>query len=115
MHSALSTGLLALVFLASKKSALTHNPGRGLTLRHSEWSVSPAPSHITHNTHDSIIMISLLLPILFSATVSDQVPERHPYSYTYNVLDVPSNNNYEVNVNMRYLTRLIRDANAKLV
>ena len=41
-------------------------------------------------------MITILLPLLFRVAVSDQASERHPYSYTYNVLDVPSNNNYEV-------------------
>ena len=46
--------------------------------------------------NDSIIMITILLPLLFRVAVSDQASERHPYSYTYNVLDVPSNNNYEV-------------------
>ena len=38
----------------------------------------------------------LLLGLASLAVAAALVPARHPYSYTYNVLDLPSNNNYQV-------------------
>ena len=41
-------------------------------------------------------MPRLLLGLASLAVAAALVPARHPYSYTYNVLDLPSNNNYQV-------------------
>ena len=41
-------------------------------------------------------MPRLLLGLASLAVAAALVPARHPYSYTYNVLDIPSNNNYQV-------------------
>ena len=58
-------------------------------------------------------MHHLLLGLASLAVAAALVPARHPYSYTYNVLDLPSNNNYQVIRAVR-IVRLVSSQATKL-
>ena len=58
-------------------------------------------------------MSRLLLGLASLAVAAALVPARHPYSYTYNVLDLPSNNNYQVIRAVR-IVRLVSSQATKL-